>query len=145
MRKTVNERKAFMSGNYMYWVGMACLLSAGCTMKQAGFTAVGTAAGGGIGYSINHDTKDAVIGGLGGALVGNLTAQWQERSDKIKHNKGYEEGYSQAKVDAAVKNWDDNTGKGMAPKKQLVSIMLPKREENNVIYDQRKITVEDYQ
>ncbi len=133
-----------MSGNYLYWVGMICLLTAGCTMRQTGYTAVGTAAGGGIGYSIHHDGKEAALGGLAGALTGNLAGQWQDKNDQSKHAKGYEEGYKQAKVDISVKNWDENTGKGAEPRKHLVSVMLPKRQENDVIYDQREITVEDY-
>ena len=133
-----------MTDKYLYWVGVFCLLTAGCTMKQAGYTTLGAAAGGGIGYSLHHQGKDAAIGALAGALTGNLAAQWQERSDKVKHNKEYEEGYKQAKVDTAIKNWEDNTGKGTEPKKQLVSIMMPKREENGVIYDQQQVTVEDY-
>ena len=134
-----------MCSNYLYWVGMICLLSTGCTLRQAGYTAVGTAAGGGIGYSIHHDGKEAAIGGLAGALTGNLAGQWQDRIDKTKHDKSYEEGYKRAGVDIAVKNWDQNTGKAGVPRKQLVSVMLPKREENGIIYDSREITLEDNQ
>ena len=130
--------------NYLYSVALVCLLTSGCTARQAGFTAVDTVGGGGIGYAINHDAKTAVIGGLGGALVGNLAGQWQDKSEKTKHDKNYQEGYTQAKVDIAKNNWDQNTGKNTEPpQKQLVSIVLPKREENGVVYDQREITVED--
>ena len=133
-----------MMHKYIYSVGLVCLFT-GCTMRQAGYTALGAGAGGGVGYAIHHDSKEAAIGGLGGALVGNLTAQWQDKSEKTKHDKIYQEGYTQAKVDTAVRNWDQNTGKGIEPKKKLVSVMVPKREENGVIYDQKEITVEDYQ
>ncbi len=129
---------------YIYAVGLMCLLMAGCTMRQAGYTALGAGAGGGIGYSLHRDGKEAAIGALSGALAGNLAGQWQDKSEKTKHDKNYQEGYSQAQVDLAVKNWDLNTGKGTEPKKQLVSVMVPKREENGVIYDERQITVEDY-
>jgi Glycine zipper len=134
-----------MLDKYIYWVGLICLLTSGCTLRQAGYTALGAGAGGGIGYSIHHNVKDAVIGGVGGALVGNLVGQWQDKSEKTKHDKSYQEGYNQAKVDVAKNNWDANTGKGTEPKKQLVTVMLPKREENGIVYDQREITVEDNQ
>ncbi|MBF0490208.1 MAG: hypothetical protein HQL15_06250 [Candidatus Omnitrophica bacterium] len=146
MRKAlIKERTIFMTDKYVYSVGLICLLSTCCTFRQAGYTALGAGVGGGIGYSIHHDGKEAVIGATGGALVGNVAGQWQDQVEKNKHDKSFQEGYTQAKVDTAMKNWDQNTGKGMEPKKQLVSIMVPKREENGVIYDQRKITVEDYQ
>jgi len=131
-------------GKYMYSVGLMCLLT-GCTFRDAGYTALGAGAGAGIGYSIHHNVKDAAIGGLGGALVGNVLAQWQDKSDKSKQDKSYKEGYTQAKVDIATKNWDDNTGKNQAPQKQLVTVMVPKGEENSVIYDQREIVLEDNQ
>ena len=127
---------------YLYAVGLICLLTAGCTMRQAGYTALGAGAGGGIGYSIHRDGKEAAIGGLTGALAGNLGAQWQDKIEKAKHDKTYQEGYRQAQADAAVKNWEDNTGKSAVPKKRLVSFMVPKHEENNVIYDARE--VQDY-
>lgn len=130
---------------YIHWLGLICLLSTGCTMRQAGYTALGAAAGGGIGYSIHHDAKSAVIGGLGGALVGNLAGQWQDKIDKNKQDKSYRQGYNQAKVDIATKNWDDNTGKGQQPQKQLVTVMVPKGKEDGVIYDQREIILEDNQ
>ena len=129
---------------YVYSVGIVCLLTSGCTTRQVGYTALGAGAGGGIGYFLHHDGKEAVIGGLAGALAGDLGAQWQDKSDKVKHDKVYEEGYKQAKVDIAVKNWEDNTGKGTAPKKRLVNVLVPKGEKDNVIYDQREITLEDY-
>ncbi|MBI3601513.1 MAG: hypothetical protein HY209_01255 [Candidatus Omnitrophica bacterium] len=133
-----------MMDKYICSVGLVCLLT-GCSLRQAGYTAAGAAAGGGIGYSIHHDAKSAVLGGLGGALAGNLAGQWQDKAANAKHDKNYQEGYTQAKVDMANKNWDQNTGKGMEPRKKLVSIMVPKREENGVIYDQKEITLEDYQ
>ena len=134
-----------MMDKYLYAVGLLCLLT-GCTMRQAGYTALGAGAGGGIGYSIHKDGKEAAIGGLAGALGGNLVAQWQDKSEKTKHDKDYKEGYQQARVDVAVNNWDTNTGNILAKRepKRLVSIMVPKREENNVIYDQREVTIEDY-
>ena len=130
---------------YIYAVGLLLLL-AGCSVRQAGYTAVGAAAGGGIGYAIHHDGKEAAIGGLAGALGGNLIGQWQDKSEKIKHDKTFQEGYKQASVDIAINNWDANTGKNQAKDepKRLVSIMVPKREQNNVIYDAQEVKVEDY-
>ena len=132
-----------MLGRYIYLIGLICVLASGCTLRQAGYTVAGAAAGGGIGYSIHHNVKDAVIGGLGGALVGDLAGQWQDKSEKIKHDKNYQDGYNQARVDIAKSNWDENTGKGSESKKELVYVQLPKREENGVVYDQREITLED--
>ncbi len=131
---------------YVYSVGIICLLTAGCSMRQAGYTVLGAGAGGAVGYSLHHDDKEAAIGALGGALVGNLTGQWQDKSEKNKRDKAYQEGYKQAKVDVAVNDWQDNTGKQPAKQepKRLISVMVPKREENNVIYDAQKVTVEDY-
>lgn len=143
-RQTFNERIGLKMDKYVYSVGIICLLTAGCSMRQASYTALGAGAGGGIGYSIHHGAKEAAIGGTAGALVGNLTAQWQDKVEKNKHDRDYQEGYAKAKVDMAVKNWDQKTGKSIEPKKQLVSVMMPKREENGVIYDQRAITLEDY-
>ena len=131
-----------MMDKYLYSVGLMCLLT-GCTFRDAGYTALGAGAGAGIGYSIHHNVKNAVIGGLGGAIVGNVLAQWQDKSDKPKQDKSYKDGYSQAKVDIATKNWDDNTGKDQQPQKQVVTVMVPKGEENGVVYDQREITLED--
>jgi len=135
-----------MMDKYLYAVGLICLLTAGCTMRQAGYTALGAGAGGGVGYSLHHDGKEAAIGGLAGALTGNLAAQWQDKAEKTKHDKVYQEGYKQARVDIAINDWETNTGKDLAKRepKRLVSVMMPKREENNVIYDSQEVTVEDY-
>jgi hypothetical protein len=133
-----------MMDKYMYAVGLMCLLT-GCSFRDAGYTALGAGAGAGIGYSIGHNTKDAVIGGLGGALVGNLAAQWQDKSDKTKADKSYKEGYNQARVDVATQNWDDNTGKGADPQKQVITVLVPKDEEDGIIYDQRELILEDNQ
>ena len=127
---------------YLYSVGLMCLFT-GCTLRDAGYTALGAGAGVGIGYSIHHNIKDTVIGGLGGALAGNVLAQWQDHSDKVKQDKSYKDGYSQAKVDMATKNWDDNTGKGDQPQKQSITVLIPRIEVDGVIYDQREVSVED--
>jgi hypothetical protein len=85
-------------------------------------------------------SKIRSLAGLGGALVGNVLAQWQDKSDKTKQDKSYKDGYNQAKVDMCNQNWDDNTGKGQQPQKQSVTVMVPKDKEDGVIYDQREIT-----
>ena len=131
-----------MMDKYLYSVGLMCLFT-GCTFRDAGYTALGAGAGAGIGYSIHHNVKDTVIGGLGGALAGNLLAQWQDHSDKVKQDKSYKDGYNQAKVDIATKNWDDNTGKSQQSQKEFVTILVPKEKENGINYDQREITMED--
>ena len=131
-----------MTDKYLYSVGLMCLLT-GCTFRDAGYTALGAGAGAGIGYSIHHNVKDTVIGGLGGALVGNVLAQWQDHSDKVKQDKSKAQAALQAKVDAATNNWEDNTGKGQEPQKQSTIVLIPRIEVDGVIYDQREVTVED--
>ena len=131
---------------YLCSVGLMCLLT-GCTFRDAGYTALGAGAGAGIGYSIHHNVKDTVIGGLGGALVGNVVAQLQDHHDKVKKDKANAQAAMQAKVDEAINNWDENTGKDSVPTKEpkhLVSVVVPKREENGVVYDQQEFTLEDY-
>lgn len=133
---------------YIYFIVLGCLVT-GCSFRQAGYTALGAGAGGGIGYAINHNPKDAVMGALGGALVGDLAGQWQDTSEKRKKKKDYDEGYRQAQVDLAKENWQDGTGKDSQKSsdltKRLVRFKVPKREENGVIYDEHYITLEVYQ
>jgi hypothetical protein len=133
-----------MSEKYILIVGLFTLFFSGCTFRDAGYTLGGAAVGGGIGYAIHHDPKEAVIGGLGGALVGNLGAQWQDKIDKNKQDKNYKDGYNQAKVDIANQNWNQNTGKDAGePEPQEQTVLVPKGVENGVIYNQREITVEE--
>ena len=130
---------------YLYAIGLL-MLFVGCSARQAAYTAVGTGAGGAIGYAVHRDGKEAGMGALTGALAGNLVGQWQDKSEKTKRDKFYQEGYKQARVDVAASNWDINTGKDLNRRepKRLVSIMVPKREQNNVIYDAQEVKVEDY-
>ncbi len=124
------------------------ILASGCSLRQAGYTVGGAGAGGAIGYSIHHDKKEATIGALGGALVGNIGAQIQDSSDKKKHKKDYDEGYAQAQVDIANQNWQAGTGQfaknNSNLSKHLTRFKVPKREENGVVYDEHYITLEDY-
>jgi hypothetical protein len=124
------------------------ILASGCSLRQAGYTVAGAGAGGAIGYSIHHDKKEATIGALGGALVGNIGAQIQDSSDKKKHKKDYEEGYAKAQVDIANENWQTGTGKysknSSDLSKRLARYKVPKREENGVVYDEHYITLEEY-
>ena len=131
-----------MMDKYLYSVGLMCLFT-GCSFRDAGYTALGAGAGAGIGYSIHHNVKDTVIGGLGGALAGNLLAQWQDHSDKVKQDKSYKDGYNQAKVDIATKNWDDNTGKSQQPQNEFDTVLVPQEKENGINYDQLEITLEE--
>ncbi|MDE1920791.1 MAG: hypothetical protein KGJ09_07340 [Candidatus Omnitrophica bacterium] len=133
-----------MANKYILFIGLLSVLSSGCTLRDAGYTLGGAAAGGGIGYAIHHDAKDAVIGGLGGALVGNLAAQWQDKIDKNKKDKSYKDGYNQARLDIAKQNWNDNTGKDAdGPQPLERTVLVPKDKENGVIYDQRAVAVEE--
>jgi hypothetical protein len=137
-----------MMGRNLYIIGLLCLLT-GCSFRQAGYTVLGAGAGGGIGYVINHNPKDAIIGASSGALVGNLAGQWQDSNVKRKQKKDYDEGYRQAKVDLAIENWQEGTGKDSQNNtdlsKRLVRFKVPKREEDGVIYDEHYVTLEDYQ
>ena len=134
-----------MRNKHIYLICLIAVL-AGCTFRQAGYTVAGAAAGGGIGYAVGHNAKDAVIGGLGGALIGNLAGQWQDKSEKTKQDKSYQDGYTQAKLDMAIKNWDENTGRDAGSQNQQeYSIMLPKRQEDGIVYDQQEITLGEKQ
>ncbi len=120
----------------------------GCSVKSALYTAGGTAAGAGIGYSYHHNGKDALVGGLAGGAAGALIGAIQDHSDKTKHKAGYDEGYKQAELDIAVKDWNDNTGRKSAQDKitykRLIEVKLPKREQDDVIYEEQYINLEDY-
>ena len=125
-----------------------CIGLMGCSVKRVGYTAVGAAAGAGIGYSYHNDTKEAAIGGVAGGTAGAILATVQENTENKKYKAGYEKGYNQSKVDTAVQNWDDNTGKcahnQKNESKHLVSFKVPQREQDNVVYESHYVTLEDY-
>lgn len=120
----------------------------GCSVKKIVYTTAGTAVGGGIGYSYHKDPKEAALGGVAGGAVGAIVATVQENSDNKKSKADYEKGYSQAKVDIAVQNWNDNTGKCAhefnSIHKHLSTFKVPDKEQDNVIYESHYITLEDY-
>jgi hypothetical protein len=119
----------------------------GCSVKSGLYTLGGTAAGAGIGYSYHHDSKGALVGGLAGGAAGALLGGIQDNSDRAKHKAGYEEGYKQAQLDVAVRNWNDNTGKNSVQEekpKRLIEVKVPKQEQDDVVYDEHYITLEDY-
>lgn len=130
------------------FIFMLCLGVMGCTVKEIGYTALGTAAGAGVGYSYHKDSKEAVIGGAVGGTAGAIVAAVQEKTEKSKYKAGFEEGYSQAQVDIAVQNWNDNTGKCAHERKEvykhLTRFKVPEKEQDNVLYESHYITLEDY-
>jgi hypothetical protein len=119
----------------------------GCSVKSGLYTLGGTAAGAGVGYSYHHDGKGAAIGGLAGGTAGALLGGLQDNSDKARRKAGYEEGYKRAQLDVAVRDWEENTGKNSVQDerpKRLIEVKVPKQEENDVIYDEHYVTLEDY-
>ncbi|MBF0489357.1 MAG: glycine zipper 2TM domain-containing protein [Candidatus Omnitrophica bacterium] len=133
----------------MFFILLIGLLSSGCSLRQAGYTVGGAGAGGAIGYYIHRDKKEAAIGALGGALVGNIAGQIQDSSDKKKNKTQYDKGYAQAQVDMANQNWQAGTGQyarnNSDLSKRLTRYKVPKRQENGVVYDEHFITLEEYQ
>ena len=127
-------------------LSMVSMLLTGCSVRQAGYTAVGAGVGGTAGYFIHRDKKEAAIGALGGALVGNIAAQIQDSNQKKKQKADYDNGYRQAELDLANKNWDEGTGKMTYEQssltKRLETFKVPRREQDGVVYDQHYITLE---
>ena len=60
------------------------VMLAGCAYKRATYATVGGLAGGGVGYAINKDPKDAVIGGLVGGGTGYALGNVQEKTENKK-------------------------------------------------------------
>ncbi len=137
-----------MPQRFFYSLGLVCLLT-GCSMRQAAYSGLGAVAGAGIGYSIHHNVKDTVIGGLGGAIVGDVTARIQDSNEKRQNKKEYDKGYAQAQVDLADQNWQAGTGQysqnNSESTRRLARFKVPKREEDGVVYDEHYITLEEYQ
>ncbi len=124
-----------------------CLLVflTGCAYKKATYAVVGGTAGGGIGYAIDKDPKDAVIGGLAGAGAGYVLGDIQDKKENKKYQKGFEEGYSQAQANIATQYWDTQTGRkeeNSQRKPIYKRIKIPKKEINGVVYEEHYETVE---
>ncbi len=137
-----------MPKKLVFVFGLIGLLT-GCSVRQAEYSGLGAAAGAGIGYSIHHNVKDTVIGGLGGAIVGDVTAQIQDSNQKKQTKKDYDAGYAQAQVDLANQDWQNGTGQysqnNTDSTKRLARYKVPRREEDGVIYDEHYVTLEEYQ
>lgn len=64
----------------LFFVGLSTLMLGGCTNSEVG-TAVGGAAGAGLGYAVSGGSAlGTVIGGGAGALLGNSIGQQQDRN-----------------------------------------------------------------
>ena len=48
-----------MLGRYIYLIGLICVLASGCTLRQAGYTVAGAAAGGRV-AGLGRTAGDAV-------------------------------------------------------------------------------------
>jgi hypothetical protein len=121
------------------------IIPSGCAYKRATYATAGGLAGGGIGYAINKDPKDAAIGGLAGTGAGYVIGDLSEKSDKKKYQDGFKEGYAQAQANIASDHWDENTGKQADPRPQFPlyrRIKIPKKEINGVVYEEHYETVE---
>ncbi len=117
----------------------------GCANKLA-YVSTGSLIGAGGGYAIDRDSKDAAIGGLVGGTTGAILADIHKKSENKKYQDGYDQGYTQAQLEIAKSNWDENTGK---QKKDVTSksyerIKIPKKEVNDVLYDSHYETLEVY-
>lgn len=119
----------------------------GCASKKITYTTAGGLIGAGAGYAIDHDGKDAAIGGLAGGITGAVVANVQEKRENKKYNEGYDQGYTQAQLEIAVEDWDKNTGKkdDETYSKSYQRIKIPKKEMNDVIYESHYETLEVYQ
>ena len=125
-----------------------CLSMMGCAAKTVGYSVVGAAAGAGIGYSYHKDPKMAVIGGLGGGVLGATVGGIENHFDNKNNKAAYDKGYNQAQVDIAVQNWDQNTGKCACTKKNeykhLTEFRVPEKKQDDVSYEAHDVTLEDY-
>jgi hypothetical protein len=117
----------------------------GCAQKRVTYSVTGGVVGGGIGYAINKDPKDAAIGGLAGTGAGYIIGDIQDKKDNKKYQEAYEKGYSHAQTNIAVQYWDSETGrKEETGKRQPIykRIKIPKKEINGVVYEEHYETVE---
>lgn len=131
-------------GRMIFMLFLLALLT-GCAHKRVTYSATGSVVGGGIGYAINKEPKDAAIGGLAGAGAGYVIGDIQEKKDNRKYQEAYEKGYSQAQSNIAVQYWDSETGrKEETGKRQPIykRIKIPKKEMNGVVYEEHYETVE---
>ena len=120
----------------------------GCSVQRGVYTAGATAIGAGVGYSYHHSTKEAALGGLAGGAAGAIVGEIQDHIGNSKHKAGFEEGYKKAEADVAIKNWEQNTGKNAGVEKlsskRLIEVKVPRKEQDNVVYDDHYVTLEDY-
>ncbi len=131
------------------WILILILLPSmnGCASKKYTYPIAGAMIGAGGGYAIDHDGKDAAIGGLSGGITGGLVATFQGKREEKKYRDGYDQGYTQAQLEIAVTDWKTNTGKKIDEMYNPTyhRIKIPKKEINNVIYETHYETLEVYQ
>lgn len=128
---------------------MVSSLYVGCSTKEMTYSTVGTAIGAGVGYSFDHDDKEAVIGGLAGGIAGSALGKYQHKRDKKKGDEFFEKGYKQAKLDLALNHWNENTGRQTNESspvvRRFVPVKIPEQNINGINYESHIIKVEDYQ
>ncbi|MCA9407203.1 MAG: hypothetical protein KC733_00805 [Candidatus Omnitrophica bacterium] len=131
------------------WILMILLLPllTACASKKVLYTAGGSLIGAGGGYAIDHDGKDAAIGGLVGGITGAVLADVQIKRENKKYQEGYDQGYTQAQLEIAINNWNDNTGRFSKDDylKTYHRLRIPEKIINNVQYESHYETVEVYQ
>jgi len=124
------------------------ITTAGCaSAKKVTYVGVGSLIGAGAGYAIDRNGKDAAIGGLVGGTTGAIVADFQEKKENKKYKLGFDQGYTQARLEIAEKYWDQNTGKKEESinSKSFQRIKIPKKEVNDVVYESHYETLEVYQ
>ncbi|MBP9854905.1 MAG: hypothetical protein KBD53_08565 [Candidatus Omnitrophica bacterium] len=119
----------------------------GCASKKIPYTTAGALIGAGGGYAIDHDGKDAAIGGLAGGITGAIVATVHEKRENKKFNEGFDQGYTQAQLEIAIDDWKTNTGRKTDEvySNSYHRIRVPTKEVNNVIYETHFETLEVYQ
>jgi len=118
----------------------------GCAAKKVAYVTTGSVLGAGGGYAIDRDKKDAAIGGLIGGFTGSVLADVQQNKENRKYKEGFDQGYTQAQLEAAMKNWDENTGKRKEDlySKSYERIKIPPKVVNDISYESHYETLEVY-
>jgi hypothetical protein len=126
---------------------LTVMVLCGCSANKASYIGTGAVLGGGAGYAINEDGKDAAIGGLVGGIAGAVVSGINEKNMDKKTRQAYAEGYNQAQVEMATEYWEENTGKpkDVTYRPKLKRMKVEEQESNGVKYKEHYETVEVYQ
>ncbi len=129
----------------IFFLGIVIILI-GCSMNKASYIGTGAVIGGGAGYGIHENEKEAMIGGLAGGIAGAVVGDMQTKKINKKMQEAYEEGYTQAQADVAIEYWDQNTGrpKETRGKPKLKRVKVEEQEVNGVRYKEHYEYIEVY-